>query len=200
MRTIRRNPNARIFNKSNITDFQLPLLANEKSIQQQSSIVDLSDSTDYDYNKFFLDLLNNEELKKIADSQDKRAFIKYISDEFQVAFPNYQDEFADIAIQSVCTREWCTSTYALFVVVVAAAVNIGVVAVDTAFPFRNVEEENVFLSGTITLATVLGSDNFANNVRNYIGNELSQAGIEIITTRLTGGLIKGYKPIIPASA
>ena len=75
MRTIRRNPNARIFNKSNITDFQLPLLANEKSIQQQSSIVDLSDSTDYDYNKFFLDLLNNEELKKIADSQDKRAFI-----------------------------------------------------------------------------------------------------------------------------
>ena len=166
MRTIRRNPNARIFNKSNITDFQLPLLANEKSIQQQSSIVDLSDSTDYDYNKFFLDLLNNEELKKIADSQDKRAFIKYISDEFQVAFPNYQDEFADIAIQSVCTREWCTSTYAL-------------VAVDTAFPFRNVEEENVFLSGTITLATVLGSDNFANNVRNYIGNELSQAGIEI---------------------
>lgn len=179
MRTIRRNPNARIFNKSNITDFQLPLLANEKSIQQQSSIVDLSDSTDYDYNKFFLDLLNNEELKKIADSQDKRAFIKYISDEFQVAFPNYQDEFADIAIQSVCTREWCTSTYALFVVVVAAAVNIGVVAVDTAFPFRNVEEENVFLSGTITLATVLGSDNFANNVRNYIGNELSQAGIEI---------------------
>lgn len=41
MRTIRRNPNARIFNKSNITDFQLPLLANEKSIQQQSSIVDL---------------------------------------------------------------------------------------------------------------------------------------------------------------
>lgn len=72
MRTIRRNPNARIFNKSNITDFQLPLLANEKSIQQQSSIVDLSDSTDYDYNKFFLDLLNNEELKKIADLQDKR--------------------------------------------------------------------------------------------------------------------------------
>lgn len=65
MRTIRRNPNARIFNKSNITDFQLPLLANEKSIQQQSSIVDLSDSTDYDYNKFFLDLLNNEELKKL---------------------------------------------------------------------------------------------------------------------------------------
>ena len=79
----------------------------------------------------------------------------------------------------MCTREWCTSTYALFIVVVAAAVNIGVVAVDTAFPFRNVEEENVFLSGTITLATVLGSDNFANNVRNYIGNELSQAGIEI---------------------
>ncbi|HEP1780164.1 TPA: hypothetical protein VB935_000539 [Streptococcus suis] len=179
MRAIRRNPNARIFNKSNTTDFQLPILASKEDIQQQSGTVDLNGSTDYDYNKFFLDLLNNEELKQIADSQDKRTFIKYISDEFQAAFPNYQDEFSDIAIQRVCTRDWCTSTYALFVVVAAAAVNITVVAVDTTFPFRNVEEENVFLNGTITLATVLGSDNFANNVRDYIGNELSQAGIEI---------------------
>ncbi|EGJ27155.1 hypothetical protein [Streptococcus porcinus] len=78
MRTIRRNPNARIFNKSNTTDFQLPLLASKEDIQQQSGIVDLNGSTDYDYNKFFLDLLNNEELKQIADSQDKRTFIKYI--------------------------------------------------------------------------------------------------------------------------
>lgn len=36
MRAIRRNPNARIFNKSNTTDFQLPLLASKEDIQQQS--------------------------------------------------------------------------------------------------------------------------------------------------------------------
>ncbi|AGU76918.1 MULTISPECIES: hypothetical protein [Streptococcus] len=179
MKSIKRNPNARIFDKSNITEFELPLLTNKENSQQQYKNADLDHSTDYDYNKFFLDLLNDEKLKQIADSQDKKIFLKYISDEFQSAFPNYQDEFGDIAIQRVCTRDWCTASYALFVVVAVVAVNITVAAVDTTVPFRNVEEENVFLNGTITLATVLGNDNFASNVRSYIGTELSQVGIEL---------------------
>ncbi|ARC26993.1 hypothetical protein A6J72_07255 [Streptococcus intermedius] len=59
MKSIKRNPNARIFDKSNITEFELPLLTNKENSQQQYKNADLDHSTDYDYNKFFLDLLND---------------------------------------------------------------------------------------------------------------------------------------------
>lgn len=35
MKSIKRNPNARIFDKSNITEFELPLLTNKENSQQQ---------------------------------------------------------------------------------------------------------------------------------------------------------------------
>ena len=37
-------------------------------------------------------------------------------------------------------------------------------------------------------------------IRNEGKTVAHNSGFKIITTRLTGGLIKGYKPIIPASA
>lgn len=181
MTSLRRNPETRIFDKINTLQFELPLNSEnlESEIPDNKHSSNRSMTKNDDYNKFFLDILEDINLQQIAKSQDEKIFIEYISNKFQTTFPNYQRDFHEIAIQRVCTRDWCTSAYTLFVVMAIAAINISVIAVDTTFPFRNHEEENLFFNGTITLATVLGNKDFGENVKNYISNELYQIGVEI---------------------
>lgn len=174
MKTIKRNSEARLFKREKATDFGLPVSQNQSSASQR---VESSTLIDRDYNKFFLDLLNDNNLKRIAEKQNTEEFIQYISSEFQNKFPNYKMEFEDIAIQRVCTSDWCLATYAVVAVVAAALVNIVAAAVDTVPLFRNIDEENVFLNGILTLSNVLGDENFEEDVRIRMNYEISKLDI-----------------------
>lgn len=165
-----RNIENRLFKKEDVMDFKI-IIESEPEIKPSIEEKSLT----FDYNKFFLDLLDNYELSLIALNNDKEEFIKYISDQLEYQYPEYLGDYKEIFTNGKCDKNICVKYYGLLAVAAIAAIQFTVLAVDTTVPYQEDKiSDNIFLEGTCILAKKLGNDKFAKDVYNYMKSEINE--------------------------
>ncbi|WP_282920566.1 hypothetical protein, partial [Ignavigranum ruoffiae] len=107
-----------------------------------------------------------------AKNNDVNKFLTHISDRLKEEFSHDKLTRKNAVVQNICDKNWCTSSHAIVAMIAFAIINVSAVAIDTTFPFKNFEEENIFFNGVLTLAKSKGGENFKGAIYSFIEKTL----------------------------